>query len=341
MHKKDKVNKYQPYLNHQYHSTHLFDMLILKTSLMKKIRTKDLALEINEISIENDNNDKESDHDNIMVTQPGDPTNKSKPAYTKKIILIVIKTIMVFQIVIKNNVMMNTKNIKIRDQELLNNLLNNTSVVNQATLKKTEMKVNRIILLKIMTVTDITKTTPTIMTDIEIMTDTEAIVEIIQKTIIDLILDKDTTIDLKAHTHIDPNMTTIDMKNSRYEELYPNLHIDHHTEITPIIIIILDQDIDHVLNHKEIPLDDIITRIDLHPDQEITDHDLEHLHRKNFPSLPYTAENQQFIKKFNFEFSDLIDTEYVNLCNILVNNQKSYDKHKNDPPKYQFITEID
>ena len=33
---KDKLNMYQHYLNHQYHSTHLFDMLILKTSLMKK-----------------------------------------------------------------------------------------------------------------------------------------------------------------------------------------------------------------------------------------------------------------------------------------------------------------
>ena len=26
--------------------------------------------------------------------------------------------------------------------------------------------------------------------------------------------------------------------------------------------------------------------------------------RKDFPSLPYTTENQQFIKKFNFEYSD-------------------------------------
>ena len=71
---------------------------------------------------------------------------------------------MVFQIVIKNNVMKNTKNLKSRDQEL----------------KMT-------ILLKIMTVTDIVKTTPTIVIDIGKMTDTEAIVEIIHKTIIDLI----------------------------------------------------------------------------------------------------------------------------------------------------------
>ena len=55
--------------------------------------------------------------------------------------------------------------------------------------------------------------------------------------------------------------------------------------------------------------------------------------RKNFLSLPYTAENQQFIKKFNFEYSDLTDTEYVNLCNILINNRNCYAKHRNDVGK--------
>ena len=55
--------------------------------------------------------------------------------------------------------------------------------------------------------------------------------------------------------------------------------------------------------------------------------------RKDFPSLQYTAENQQFIKKFNFEYSDLTDTESVNLCNILINHQKCYVKHRNDVGK--------
>ena len=49
----------------------------------EKIRTNDLALEINKISIDNDNNDKELEHDHIMATQPGDPNNRSKPAYKK------------------------------------------------------------------------------------------------------------------------------------------------------------------------------------------------------------------------------------------------------------------
>ena len=186
-----------------------------------------------------------------------------------------MKTIMVFQIVIKNNAMKIIKDIKIRDQELLNNPLYNTSAVNPVIHKKIEIKIKMIIFLKITTVIDIIKTTsPTTMTYIEITTDTEATVEIIHKIIIDLILDKDITIDLKAHTHLDPDKTII-IK----EELHPDLQIDHHTETTPIIDIILVQDIDVILNHKETPLDDTIMHLDLHPDQEITDQDLEHLHK--------------------------------------------------------------
>ena len=159
------------------------------------------------------------------------------------------KTITVFQSVIKNNVTKNTKNIEIRDQELPNNLLYKTSVVNPAILKITELKIELIILLETMTVIDIVKTTPIIVIDIEIMIDTEVTGENIHKTTIDLILDKDTTIDPKVHTHLDLDMTTI-IK----EELHPDPHIDHHTETTLITDIILDQDIDLALNHKEIVL---------------------------------------------------------------------------------------
>ena len=50
----------------------------------KKIRTNDLALEINKISLEDDTSKKEFEHeDHIMVTQSGDPNSKSKPAYKK------------------------------------------------------------------------------------------------------------------------------------------------------------------------------------------------------------------------------------------------------------------
>ena len=37
-----------------------------------------------------------------------------------------------------------------------------------------------------------------------------------------------------------------------------------------------------------------------------------------FPSLPYSPENLKFINKFNFQFSDLTDTEYITLFNLLL-----------------------
>ena len=236
----------------------------------EKIRTNDLALEINKVSLEDVTNKKELEHeDHIMVTQSGDPNNKSKPAY-KNIVLTVSKITMVFQIVFKNNVTMNTKDIKIKDQELLNNLLYNTFVVNPMTHKKPKMKIQMLILLKIMTVINIIKITT--ITDTEITTDTAATVEIIHKVIIDLTLDKDITLDLEAH--IDLELTII-----INEEIHPDLHIDLHTEVTLITDTILDPDTDLVLNHKETPLDDTLIHIDLHLDQEILDHDLEHLHK--------------------------------------------------------------
>ena len=69
-------------MNHQYHFTHVRHV-DSEDNANEKIRTNDLALEINKISIENDKNDKELEPDHIMVTQPGDPNNKSKPAYKK------------------------------------------------------------------------------------------------------------------------------------------------------------------------------------------------------------------------------------------------------------------
>ena len=139
----------------------------------------------------------------------------------------------------------------------------------------TLMKTKMVILLEIMSVIILIKTiTPTTTTDIEIMTDIEAIVEIIHKIIIDFFPDKDITIDLQVHINLDPDMTI-----SFKEELLLDLHKDLPIETTLITDTILDQDIDPVLNHKETPLDDTIIHIDLHPDQEIVDQDLEHLHK--------------------------------------------------------------
>ena len=49
-----------------------------------------------------------------------------------------------------------------------------------------------------------------------------------------------------------------------------------------------------------------------------TSHTFEH---RVFPSLPYTTENLKFINKFNFQFSDFTDTEYITLCNLLLNTK--------------------
>ena len=137
------------------------------------------------------------------------------------------------------------------------------------------MKTIMIILLEITIVIDLIRTiTPTTTSDIEITTDIKATVEIIHKIIIDLILDKGITIDLQVHTHLDPDMTII-IK----EELLPDLHVDLPKETTLIIDTILDQNVDLVHNHKETPLDGTIIHIDLHLDREITDQDLEHLHK--------------------------------------------------------------
>ena len=68
------------------------------------------------------------------------------------------------------------------------------------------------------------------------------------------------------------------------------------------------------------------------------------------PSLPYTTENLNFINNFNFQFSDVTDTEYITLWKLLLKYKISYATHKNDvgkiatpfrirlKPKYKFNT---
>ena len=91
-----------------------------------------------------------------MVTQSGDPNNKSRPAYKKYC-----------SYCHKNNHSVSNCYQKQRDGEYqryknqrsrtLKNHLYNTSVVNPVTRKKTEMKTKLITIPEIMTVTDITK----------------------------------------------------------------------------------------------------------------------------------------------------------------------------------------
>ena len=49
--------------------------------------------------------------------------------------------------------------------------------------------------------------------------------------------------------------------------------------------------------------------------------------KRIFPSLPYTSENLEFINKYNFQFSDLTDTEYITLCNMLLKYKTCYATH--------------
>ena len=260
---------YQHYLNLQYHFIHLHTLVRHVDSediANEKIRTNDLALEINKISLQDDFNKKEFEHeDHIMVTQSGDPNNKSKPAYRKYC-----------SYCHKNNHSISNCYQKQRDDEYqkYNNQRSRTPqqsfvhvfAVNLIILKKIEMTI-QILNPQIMIVTIILKIT--IMIDIEIMIDIVAVVENIHKTTIDQILDKDITIDLEAHIDLD---LIIIIK----EGLHLDLHIDLHIEITQITGITLAQDTDLVLNHKETLLNDIIIHIDLHQDLEILDQDLEH-----------------------------------------------------------------
>ena len=52
-----------------------------------------------------------------------------------------------------------------------------------------------------------------------------------------------------------------------------------------------------------------------------------------FSSLPYTTENLKNINKFNFQFSDLTDTEYITLCNFSLKYKTCYATHKKDVSK--------
>ena len=52
-----------------------------------------------------------------------------------------------------------------------------------------------------------------------------------------------------------------------------------------------------------------------------------------FPSLPYTSDNLKFINNFNFQFSDLTDTDYITPCNMLLKYKTCYATHENDVGK--------
>ena len=94
-----------------------------------KIRTHDLALEINIIAKQlNTQTLEPSSQEQLMFTQPKDPNNKNKPAY-KNIVHIVTEQITPSLLVSKNNEMMKTNAMRILDQSLLKNHLYSTSTL--------------------------------------------------------------------------------------------------------------------------------------------------------------------------------------------------------------------
>ena len=60
-------------------------------------------------------------------------------------------------------------------------------------------------------------------------------------------------------------------------------------------------------------------------DVQPTSHTFE---KRIFPTLPYIPEILKVINKFNFQFSDFTDTEYITLCNLLLKYKTCYATHK-------------
>ena len=79
------------------------------------------------------------------------------------------------------------------------------------------------------------------------------------------------------------------------------------------------------MTHSDIP-NQTSTLFNVQPTSHTSD-------KRIFPSLPYTSENLKLINKFNFQFSDLTDTEYITLCNMLLKHKTCYATHKNDVGK--------
>ena len=59
--------------------------------------------------------------------------------------------------------------------------------------------------------------------------------------------------------------------------------------------------------------------------------------KRIFPSLPHTSDNLKFINIFSFQFSNLTDTEYITLCNMLLKYKTCYATHKKDVGKISML----
>ena len=101
-----------------------------------------------------------------------------------------------------------------------------------------------------------------------------------------------------------------------------NYAVHYNDSTTPSLQFLLHQD---YMTHSDIP-HQTSPLFNVQPTSNTAE-------KRIFPSLPYTSEKLKFINKFNFQFSDLTDTEYITLCNILHKYKTCYATHKNDVGK--------
>ena len=235
----------------------------------EKIRTNDLALEINKVLFEDDNNNKESEHDHIMVTQSGDPNNKHKPAYKKYC-----------SYCHKNNHGVSNCYQKQRDEEYQRYKNRRSRTPQQSFVQCSRSKPSKSQQIRSENKNDYSSRDHDRkrynQNNNSYYNDRYRNNDRYRSNGRDYSQSNYRSNSRQKYYNRSPSTYP---SRSRYPDLHPDLHIDHHAETTPNIDKIHDQDIDLVLNHKETLLDDTITHIDLHLDQEITDHDLRHPHK--------------------------------------------------------------
>ena len=52
--------------------------------------------------------------------------------------------------------------------------------------------------------------------------------------------------------------------------------------------------------------------------------------RPKLPAIPFSEDTLKFLQKFEFQFSDVMDEEHLQLCKVLAKYQHCYANHRND-----------
>ena len=209
-----------------------------------KIRTHDLALEVNNITKQLQTQTLEpSSQEQLMFTQPKDPNNKNKPAY-KKFCSYCNRTKHSISACFKNNEMMKTNEMHMLDQNLHKNHMYSTSVPSLI----------------------IEQTTMIINIEVEVPHVTTLTTKLTHKidTVLHLEIDLAMTKLLLLHNTLDHNMILINAIHG-LTALHTDLRIDLLIDTT------LALDIDHALIQESIILQNTQIHIDHLQDQETLD----------------------------------------------------------------------